>query len=300
MTSTSLVPVGDAPRSSLAEKITYASKLADADLLPAAYRKKPGNILLAIEMGESIGVPAITAINLIHVIEGKPSASSALISALVRRAGHRLRVTGNDQQATAQIVRCDDPDFTFSATWTLDRAKAANLTGKGPWKSYPAAMLKARAITECARDACQEALCGVQYTPEELGADVDSNEEPVVFAIVEETAPTRAPASNGDGVKNSLKARLHFLRSQMDEVKDADTGATDKDGSAAMCFARFERWVAEGKLTQFPTEGKRVCVEKLSVEELKEVIALYESEQPARAVQEIGAIVDDGSGLAGL
>jgi hypothetical protein len=33
-------------------------------------------------------------------------------------------------------------------------------------------MLKARAISEVARDACQEALSGVIYTPEELGASV--------------------------------------------------------------------------------------------------------------------------------
>lgn len=174
----------------LGAKVTYAKHLAQAGLLPKAYQGQPGNVLLAVEMGESLGIPTMTAISSIHIVDGKPTASAGLMSALVRRAGHRLRVTGDDSHAVAEIVRADDPDFTFRAEWTMDRAKAAGLTGKGVWKSYPAAMLKARAISEVARDACQEALSGVIYTPEELGAaiTVDADGEMVMQA-----QPTPAP-----------------------------------------------------------------------------------------------------------
>ena len=177
----------------LGAKVTYAKHLAQAGLLPKAYQGQPGNVLLAVEMGESLGIPTMTAISSIHIVEGKPTASAGLMSALVRRAGHRLRVTGDDTRAVAEIVRADDPDFTFRSEWTMERAKAAGLTGKGVWKSYPAAMLKARAISEVARDACQEALSGVIYTPEELGAAV------VVDADGEMTvADTPAPAPAED------------------------------------------------------------------------------------------------------
>lgn len=161
------------PHMSMNDKMQYAQALAQASLLPKQYQRNPGNVLLAVELGESLGIPPIQAINTVHVIEGKPSASSGLISALVRRAGHTLRVKGDDQSATAEIVRSDDPDFTYSVTWDMGRARNAGVTGRDNWKKYPAAMLKARAITEVARDACQEALMGVQYTPEELGAVVD-------------------------------------------------------------------------------------------------------------------------------
>lgn len=174
----------------LGAKVTYAKHLAQAGLLPKAYHGQPGNVLLAVEMGESLGIPTMTAISSIHIVDGKPTASAGLMSALVRRAGHRLRVTGDDTRAVAEIVRADDPDFTFRSEWTMERAKAAGLTGKGVWKSYPAAMLKARAISEVARDACQEALSGVIYTPEELGAaiTVDADGE-----MVMEAQPTTAP-----------------------------------------------------------------------------------------------------------
>lgn len=180
------------PRNTLNTKVTYARELAESGLLPAQYRKNPANVLWAIEFGEALGVAPMTAITGVHVIDGKPTASAGLISALVRRAGHRLRVTGTDQKATAQIIRSDDPDFVFEAVWTLDRARQAGLINKNVWKSYPAAMLKARAITEVARDACEEALNGCRYTAEELGAEVNEEGEPTTVVEQIHPEPVRA------------------------------------------------------------------------------------------------------------
>ena len=180
--------------SSLTARMQYAQALAASSLLPAAYRKQPANVLVAAEYGVSLGLSAVTAMQMVHVIEGKPTASAQLIGALVRRAGHRLRVTGDDTHAVAEIVRADDPEFVFRSEWTTARAQQANLTGKGTWKQYPAAMLKARAITEVARDACPEALAGVAYTPEELGEEQHAAwPEPTTLTVVREPEPEIRP-----------------------------------------------------------------------------------------------------------
>lgn len=168
--TTDIEPIKPAD-SALGERMKYAQALAAASLLPKSYQRQPANVLLAMEYGHALGLDTITAIQSVHVINGKPSASAQLIGALVRRQGHRLRVTGDDKHAVAEIIRKDDPDFVFRSEWTMERARLASLTGKDTWKQYPAAMLKARAITEVARDACPEALAGVAYTPEELGDD---------------------------------------------------------------------------------------------------------------------------------
>lgn len=163
---------------SLPERMEYARTLASSGLLPTAYRNRPENVLFAVEYGRALGLEPITAINSVHVIEGKPSASSGLISSLVRRAGHKLRVRIEREPelvAIAQIIRSDDVDFTFESQWTLARAKRAGVAGKKVWQNFPEAMLKARAITEVAREACEEAILGVGYTPEELGAEVDAD-----------------------------------------------------------------------------------------------------------------------------
>jgi hypothetical protein len=180
----------------LPAKIQYAQELANSGLLPAAFRRQPANVLFAIEYGEMLGLAPMAAITGIHVIEGKPSASAGLISALVRRAGHKLRVTGDARSATCQIVRCDDPDYTFSVTWTLRKngdgnpcAEDAKLLAKEVWQKYAASMLKSRAITQCARDACEEALFGLHYTPEELGAEVDEDGHVYGGSILSDTPP---------------------------------------------------------------------------------------------------------------
>ncbi len=168
----------DPAHASLTDKMTYAERLAKSGLLPKQYTAAPANILWAIEYGEALGLSTMAAITGVHVIGGKPSASAALISGLVRRAGHQLRVTGDRDQATATIVRSDDPDFTFKVTFTIDDARTAGLLD-GPnrqvWKNYPGSMLKARATTQVARDACEEILFGLHYTPEELGAATDAD-----------------------------------------------------------------------------------------------------------------------------
>jgi len=192
---------------SLPERQEYARVLAESGLLPAQYRKQPANVLYAIEFGRALGVEPIVAINQVHLIEGKPSASAALISSLVRKAGHRLRVwvernqQGHLAKAVATIVRHDDPEFEFRSEWTMARAQAAGVTGKSVWKNYPEAMLKARAITEVAREACEEALNGIGYTAEELGADQNPDGSWVVT-----TAPER-PNQPGQTIRDAVAAQ---------------------------------------------------------------------------------------------
>lgn len=162
----------------LAEQVTYANTICKAGIIPDSYRNRPADILVAMGFGQSMGLSPAESLYRITVIKGKPTASAELIAANVRRAGHRLRVEKDEasQTATVEIIRADDPEFTFSTTWTMERAKQAGLAGKDNWKKYPLAMLTARAITECARDACPEALYGVVYTGEEMGANkTDSN-----------------------------------------------------------------------------------------------------------------------------
>lgn len=180
-------------QASVPDRMRYAEALSGASLLPDSYRGKPANVLLALEYGAALGIPPMVAIQQVHVIQGRPVASAQLIGALVRKAGHRLRVSGDDRRAVCEIVRGDDPDFTFRSEWTIERAQAAKLTSKDTWRQYPANMLRARAITECARDACPEALAGVAYTAEELGDDTLPAE-----AYPETSGATEGPPTQPD------------------------------------------------------------------------------------------------------
>lgn len=157
----------------LSTEMRYAQALVSTpdrgaqSLLPVAYRGNAANVLIAVGLGKAIGIPPAQALYEIYVVNGRPSPSANLMAALVRRAGHKLRIEGDDTRCTATLVRADDPDYPFSATWTLDQAKAAGLAGKDTWKAYPAAMLRSRAISEVVRMGAPEAVLGMHYSADE-------------------------------------------------------------------------------------------------------------------------------------
>ncbi|MBM4469840.1 hypothetical protein GS502_11000 [Rhodococcus hoagii] len=181
------------------ENIRWCTSMAKSSMLPRQYQEQPANLLFALEYADALGVSRMSALTSIHVIEGKPSASADLIAALIRRAGHRLRVSGDDQRAVAELIRADDPDFTFKVEWTMDRAQAAQLTGKAMWKKYPAAMLRSRAISEIGRMGASDVLMGMIYTPEELGAVIDESGEAVLDANTGSVQMVQAVAERTDG-----------------------------------------------------------------------------------------------------
>lgn len=214
------------PAMTFAEQMQYAKTVCQGSLVPRAYSGQPANVLIAMDFGRSMGLSPAESLYRITVINGKPTASAELIAANVRRAGHRLRIVKDEKAraATCEIVRRDDPDFTFTATWDMAKAQQALLSGKENWKKYPMAMLAARAITECARDACPEALYGVVYTGEELGAShtgPDGAAEPVAVEATVERAP---------------EVDLQPVRELFGPYKTA-TGRDNASATAAICAA---------------------------------------------------------------
>jgi hypothetical protein len=152
-------------------EMTLAKALSTSTLVPRDYRNQPANILLAVSMGNALGLEPAIALTGIKVIDGQPSLSAQLQSALVRRAGHKLRISHGKDSATATLIRKDDPDHEHVVTWTMEKATRAGLAGKGAWRTYPDQMLANRAITEVVRMAASDVLLGVAYTEEELDAD---------------------------------------------------------------------------------------------------------------------------------
>lgn len=185
----------------------FCESLANTPLLPDAYRRQPASVLWAMEYGRALGLDVVTTITTIHVIKGKPCQSADLMLGRARSAGHRVRIKSERTRCEVRIMRHDDPDDETVVEWTLDDAVTAGLCtlrdnrpyardkngDPTPWEKFPRAMLRARCIAEGVRIACPEVLHGAIYTPEELGAVVDQEGNPV---IVERTdAPQMATAT---------------------------------------------------------------------------------------------------------
>lgn len=281
-------------------KIRYAQALAGASLLPAQYRDRPANVLLAMELGDALGIPPIQAINGIHVIEGKPSASADLIASLVRRAGHKLRVTVNDAEswATAQIIRADDPDFTYESRWDEAKAKAAGLWGKGNWSKHPGQMLRSRAITEVCRMGASDALYGVVYTPDELGADTNAEGDVVVTQLPAEPAAAVKPPSLADAVAshqavNQPAETVYDMGSHESEQTEPTPITRPQLTKLAILIKEHQMQRDEALGFYHSTTGREVASSKdLTKAEAHAVIDALESAKAADANAVTGEIVD--------
>lgn len=161
--------------------------LAKSSLVPSAYRGKPENVLLATLAGQPFGWDPTMSMRSFHIIEGQPSLKPEIMLALVRRAGHSVQGTTATDGATVTGKRRDTGD-SMTVSYTLEDARRANLLNKSVWKSYPASMCWARALSQLCRMLFPDVVLGVGYTPEELGASVSHDGE-----VIEATlAPTTA------------------------------------------------------------------------------------------------------------
>lgn len=200
-------------------EMKYSELVSRSDLLPQAYRGRPANVLIAVGLGKAMGLSRAESLYRIDVIQGKPTASAELISANVRKAGHKLRTVVNEQEMWAEttIIRADDPDappqpVRRDMAW----AQRMGLAGKDNYKKQPLTMLTWRSITAAARLMCPEALYGVQYTPDELmdsgAARVDSDQaatsaaSAAVFTPAAKGEPTATADELSDDQKSTLTA----------------------------------------------------------------------------------------------
>ena len=176
------------------DRLQHAQAVAQSTLIPDGYRNQPANVLWAMDLADALGVPFPQVMQTMVVMRGRMTMSADIMAAVVRRAGHKLRVREQDMTVTASLIRNDDPDYEFSATWDEAKARQAGLWGqRGPWTQYPAQMLRSRAITEVCRQGASDALAGTIYSPDEL-QPAESNPN---AADTEAAATTRhAPAAD--------------------------------------------------------------------------------------------------------
>jgi len=160
---TALVPIQHDP-------FELAERICRSQLVPQAYRGKPVDAAICMLYGAEVGLPPMTALNRIIVINGKPTLDSQGMAALIRGRGHSIVGETSNESATVKGKRLDNGD-EMSVTFTIDDAKRAGLVKNGPWTQYPSSMLWARAVSKLARELFPDVLMGMSYVPEEIGGD---------------------------------------------------------------------------------------------------------------------------------
>ena len=143
--------------------------------------------------GMEAGFGPFASISGITLINGRPGFGANLLAQAIKR--HPLydyRVV-EKTNTVCRIKFIAGKEELGVETFTFEMAKRAGLVkASGPWAQYPEAMLFARCLTAGMRTHCPDALGGAAaYTPEELGATGQIDENGVVVATVSEVEPPR-------------------------------------------------------------------------------------------------------------
>lgn len=150
--------------------------IANTDFVPKSMRGNLPAIAACVATGRALGIPDMTALRSIHIIDGKATFSAELMVQLVRQRGHSITFVASGEACTVHGRRADNGD-EGEFTWTLAMAENAGLLKKDNWKKYPESMLWARAVSQLCRMLFADCFAGASYTPEELGyGDVTADE----------------------------------------------------------------------------------------------------------------------------
>ena len=201
----------------MTEAMEFSKMVASSNMVPANYKGKPQDVMVAIQWGYELGLQPLQAMQNISVINGKPSvygdAALALVKNDSRCAGvsETIEGEGDNRKAICKVKRRygDEIEETIK-TFSVQDAKKARLWGKqGPWSSYPDRMLTMRARGFALRDSFPDALKGMitreeaEDYPEDaqikditpVSNPLDALEAPPVQPVVE---PTPEPEPEPD------------------------------------------------------------------------------------------------------
>ncbi len=146
---------------------TWAKTANDSQM----YRNigKEAAIMMIILTAREFGIGPAQALNGgVQIIEGKVELSARMMSALIRRAGHKLKI-GETSETMCEITgRRKDTGETHTAKFTIEQAQKAGLIkDKGGWKKDPEDMLYARALSRLARRLFSDVI-GIGYIQGEI------------------------------------------------------------------------------------------------------------------------------------
>ncbi len=201
--TTALVPTNFQEWTQLAEYV------AKSDMVPKEFQGKPGNVLVAMQMGASVGLSPFQAVQSIAVINGRPSMWGDAVLAVVMSSPHYDDVdeTFDEETMTATctavrkgkkkpVVR----SFSLAqakAAQVYDNGKMVPLADKPIWKAYPQRMLQMRARAWALRDAFPDVLKGIQVAEEVR----DYDEGPAVGAEEARTVGASSTAETPDPMR---------------------------------------------------------------------------------------------------
>lgn len=182
----------------VADVARLAEMIHGTEFVPASLRSTP-KVAAAILYGRELGLPPMTALGSVNVIQGRASLYSETMRALIQAAGHDLRVTEMSADRCVIKGRRRDDDEWVTATYTMGEAQRSGDAQKNPnYKTRPAEMLLARASSRLAKMHFADVIKGLASAEEVIDETGSSAAAPVAQVAIEvEQEPAPRPRTVG-------------------------------------------------------------------------------------------------------
>lgn len=185
---------------------SMALALCSSTIVPEAYRgeKNIGNVLIALEFSNRLGVSPVAVMQNLHVIKGKPSWGSPFLIGLINSCGRfsplRFEWKGEERKnswgcrAVASELATGQRLEGQWVTWEMANGEGWVTRADSKWRTMPAQMMVYRAASFWSRIFSPDLSLGM-HTAEEV-EDIPGGNEPTksAGAVKLEEALRTAPA----------------------------------------------------------------------------------------------------------
>lgn len=153
-------------------------------------------VMMIMLSARELGIPPCQALNGgINIINGKAEISARMMSALIRKAGHEIKIKeSSDTSCTLIGKRCDTGETEEASFSVADAQKAKLVKPGGGWEKCPKDMCFARALSRLARQLFSDVI-GIGYVEGEIKASEAELVVPDDIPMVEVSNPEEDEAN---------------------------------------------------------------------------------------------------------
>lgn len=171
-----------------------AEQLAKSDIIPATYKGKPENCIIALELSNRLKLSPFLVMQNMYIVQGKPSWSSSFIISCINGSGRftgplKFEMDTNRTKCRAWAVEKATGEKLVGPLITMEMAQSEGWLSKNgsKWKTMPELMLRYRAAAFFGRLYCPEIINGM-LTEDEV-QDIRPLDESDVTDVFAEEIP---------------------------------------------------------------------------------------------------------------
>lgn len=214
-------------------------------------------VFVIVKAGEELGIPFMSSLRCISLVEGKITLESSLMRALVFRRIPGSRIDFVEASSEKCIVEMQRPGGKVNRfVFTIEDAKKAGLAQKKNWQRFPISMLISRVSAIGCRAVFPDALLGGNvFDPEELeGSSVASDYDIEI-----------------ENLKQSISAIVRDLPEEKRTICIDQMNEAVSRGNISMLkkiLSRTKEIIEEFKINAVNSESKEAVEEYVETEEV--------------------------------